>query len=128
MAILRRKFLQKVAASTSFVLAGLRTSTASTRNDGEPPPPVAASSNGSTEGPDPVFEKPLPMTMAELAQSKIKSVAAVEVCDYSPGGFRGELSPSPPHADLNPKKAIIVRWENWSHRLVFCHEASYAPW
>jgi hypothetical protein len=55
-------------------------------------------------------------------------VSAVEVSDYAPGFYKGSLTPSPPHADHNPKKAVIVAWKDKSHRLVFCHEASYDPW
>jgi hypothetical protein len=79
-------------------------------------------------GPDPVFEKPAAITLAELAQRKTMGVSAVEVSDYAPAGYKGELEPSPPHADHNPKKAIIVVWEGKAHRLVFGHEASYDPW
>ena len=45
-----------------------------------------------------------------------------------PGHYTGALTPSPPHADLNAKKAIIVVWKGHSHRFVFSHEASYDPW
>ena len=79
------------------------------------------------EGPDPIFEKPAPITLAELSQKKIKGVSAVEVSDYAPGGYTGSLQPSPPHADLNPKKAVIVVWEKNKNRFVFSHEASYCP-
>jgi hypothetical protein len=82
----------------------------------------------AADGPDPIFEKPEPITLAELAQKKIEGVSAVEVSDYSPGRFKGELAPSPPHADLNPKKAVIIAWENNKNRFVFSHEASYCPW
>jgi hypothetical protein len=51
----------------------------------------------------------------------------VEVNDYAPGRYAGELSPSPPHADLNPRRAIMLRWEHHPHRFVFSHEASYCP-
>ena len=81
----------------------------------------------AADGPDPIFEKPEPITLAELAQKKIEGVSAVEVSDYSPGRFKGELTPSPPHADLNPKKAVIIAWENNKNRFVFSHEASYCP-
>lgn len=66
--------------------------------------------------------------MAEWARRKIQGVSADVVRDYTPGGFKGELSPSPPHADLNANRAVIVSWERGHHRLVFCHEASYDPW
>jgi hypothetical protein len=54
-------------------------------------------------------------------------VSAVEVHDYAPGGYQGELSPSPPHADLNPRRAIVLFWKDHAHRFVFSHEASYCP-
>jgi hypothetical protein len=78
--------------------------------------------------PDPVYEKPAPLTLAELSQRTTQGVSAVEVSDYSPGRYPGELAPSPPYADHNPRKAIMVVWGNKSHRLVFSHEASYDPW
>jgi hypothetical protein len=63
-----------------------------------------------------------------LSQHKTEGVAAREVSDYSPCGFKGDLPPGPPHADLNPKKAVIVSWEKNKNRLIFSHEASYCPW
>jgi hypothetical protein len=76
-----------------------------------------------------MLAKPRPVSMAELAKLKKSGpVCAVEVNDYSPGRYKGDLKPSPPHADLNPNKAIIVLWKDHSHRLVFSHEASYCPW
>jgi hypothetical protein len=88
----------------------------------------AARRLSADDGPDPIFEKPAPITMAELAKKKITGVEAVEVNDYTPGRYQGELKPSPPHADLNPKKAVIIVWENNRQRFVFSHEASYCPW
>jgi hypothetical protein len=79
------------------------------------------------DGPLPEFEKPRPITMAELAGQTTTGVSAVKVCDYSPGRYTGDLTPSPPHADMNPKKAVIVHWKAHSHRFVFSHEASYCP-
>ncbi len=79
-------------------------------------------------GPDPIFEKASPITMAELAKRPIHGVWAGEVSDYAPGLYKGELKPSPPHADQNPKKAIIVAWEKSPQRFVFSHETSYCPW
>ena len=74
-------------------------------------------------GPDPIFEKQAPITMAELATRKIDKVAAVVVSDYAyPGYTKGEF-----HADLNPRKAVIVSWEGSPHQFVFAHEASYCP-
>ena len=79
-------------------------------------------------GPDPVFAKPEPITLAELAKKTPSGVMAAEVSDYAPAHYHGDLSPSPPHADHNPQKAIIVIWKDHSHRYVFDHEASYDPW
>jgi hypothetical protein len=79
------------------------------------------------DGPDPLFEKPLPITMAELAKRTTQGVSALEVSDYAPGHYKGTLSPSPPHADMNPRKAVVVFWKEHSERFVFSHEASYCP-
>ena len=79
-------------------------------------------------GPDPVFESRAPLSMAELAKCTTAGVSAVEVKDYVCGKYRGELKPSPPHADLNPKKAVVVFWKDRPERVVFNHEASYCPW
>ena len=81
----------------------------------------------SAAGPEPMYEKPAPRSVAEL-ERKSPGVSAVEVNDYSPCGYKGELKPSPPHADGNPQKAVLVSWANKKHRLVFSHEASYVPW
>jgi hypothetical protein len=117
----RRSFLQKsgVAAmlGMSKVFAG-----ASTLPSGSP------EHRSDPIGPDPIYEKPTPQTVERLAGSKIAGVAAVEVNDYSPAGYKGSFKPSPPHADLNPKRAIIVLWKDHSHRVIFSHEASYCPW
>ena len=51
----------------------------------------------------------------------------MEVHDYAPGHYTGPLSPSPPHADLNAKKAVVVYWKDHAHRFIFSHEASYCP-
>src|SRR5437879_660077 len=72
--------------------------------------------------PDAIFEKPRPIVMAELAKLRIHGVRAVEVSDYAPGHYTGELKPSPPHADHNPKKAIFIVWEKSPQRFVFSHE------
>ena len=54
-------------------------------------------------------------------------VTVREVSDYVFGGYAGDFK-SPPHADGNPKRAVIVSWSDRSYRLVFSHEASYCPW
>ena len=79
-------------------------------------------------GPDPLFEKPAPITLADFAQQRNSGVTVTEVNDYAPARYQGDLVPSPPHADHNPRKALIVGWKDQPHRLVFSHEASYDPW
>ncbi len=131
MSIMRREFLHKVIAATGLALGAPQVVAASAPTDSSFPPferPGTSAWGHPQAGPDPLFEKPAPVTLGELAQRKVQGVAAVEVNDYAPGGFKGELSPSPPHADMNPKKAIIVLWQDHPHRLVFCDEASYDPW
>jgi len=68
-----------------------------------------------------------PMTMAELAGRAVRGVSAVEVIDYAPGHYDGPLTPSPPHADGNARRAVVVSWRGRPERLVFSHEASYCP-
>ncbi len=130
MAVLRRKFLEGVAASASLGLGGLGRSNGASPGSLERNDSVSSADAVTREGevgPDPIFEKPAPITMAELARQPIKGVTAVQVSDYAPGHYQGDLSPSPPHADMNPKKAILIVWENLPQRFVFSHEASYDP-
>ncbi len=75
----------------------------------------------------PITQQPVPLTMAALAKQTTSGVSAVEVNDYAPGHYTGVLSPSPPHADMNAKKAVVVYWKDYSHRFIFSHEASYCP-
>jgi hypothetical protein len=75
----------------------------------------------------PVLAKPQPVTMAELGKMKTDGVSVVEVSDYVFGNYKGDF-PSPPHADLNPKKAFIIYWKDFPYRFVFSHEGSYCPW
>jgi hypothetical protein len=49
------------------------------------------------------------------------------VDDYTFGGYTGGFQ-SPPSADGNPKRALILSWRDFDHKLVFSHEASYCPW
>jgi hypothetical protein len=81
----------------------------------------------AADGPDPIFEKPQPITLAELTKRTTAGVSALEVTDYAPGRYTGALTPSPPHADMNAKKAVVVFWKDHTHRFVFSHEASYCP-
>ncbi|HYG11317.1 MAG TPA: hypothetical protein VD835_15320 [Pyrinomonadaceae bacterium] len=68
-----------------------------------------------------------PITMAQLKTLKTGGVAVAEVSDYVYGGYSGALQ-SPPHADLNPRKAFVIFWKDFNYRFVFSHEASYCPW
>ena len=79
------------------------------------------------EASTPVIQKPAPVAMAELADMPTSGVSAVEVHDYAPGHYTGPLTPSPPHADVNAKKAVVVYWKDHAHRFIFSHEASYCP-
>lgn len=65
--------------------------------------------------------------MRRSISNKNFKVYAKEVDNFTFGGYKGVLSPSPPHADNNPKRAIIVEWSNHDFRFVFWHEASYVP-
>jgi hypothetical protein len=84
---------------------------------------VAAQSRAA----DSIFRTRKPVTMSELKRMKSDGVSVMEVSDYVFGNYRGDF-PSPPHADLNPKKAFIIFWKDFSYRFVFSHEASYCPW
>jgi hypothetical protein len=87
--------------------------------------------NGSkvSSGPDPVFEKRDPVTMEVLNRKEIHGVEACEVSDYGPGLYKDSIPNTAPHADHNPKKAVIIKWQNYPGQMfVFNHEASYTPW
>jgi hypothetical protein len=53
-------------------------------------------------------------------------VSVKTVSDYGGMGYTGKFV-SPPSADGNPRKAIIVEWAGRPEKLVFWHEASYCP-
>jgi len=89
--------------------------------------PGAVRSASAASGTTSRFDKPAPVTVEQLDRSALAAVSAVEVDDYRPGHYAGPLTPSPPHADLNPQRAVIVCWKNRPERLVFSHEASYCP-
>jgi hypothetical protein len=114
MANTRRNFMQQFVAGAGGVLAGSRRS----------PAFVAAV---PVNGPDPLFEKIEPGNMAELGRLSSKAVTVTEVKDYTTCHYTGTLAPSPPHADMNPKRAFVVTWKNHPCRFVFGHEASYCP-
>lgn len=75
----------------------------------------------------PGLARPAPITMDELAKLKTDGVSVTEVSDYIFGNYKGEL-PSPPCADLNPKKAFVISWKDYPFRFIFSHEGSYCPW
>jgi len=68
-----------------------------------------------------------PIHLANLPNQTVGAMSATLVDDYAPGHYTGELTPSPPHADMNPKKAVVISWKGRSTRFVFSHEASYCP-
>jgi hypothetical protein len=73
------------------------------------------------------YAKPAPVTLADLATRTTRGVAAAEVKDYAPGHYAGPMTPSPPHADMNARKAVVVWWSSRPERFIFSHEASYCP-
>ncbi len=89
----------------------------------------AASTAFSQQGevPKPDGQMPPAVSMADLAGLSTEGVSAREVNDYAPGRYTGELTPSPPHADINAKKGVVVFWKNYPYRFIFSHEASYCP-
>src|SRR5437667_10067138 len=65
---------------------------------------------------------------AAQAQGVEPSLAVREADDYVFGGYRGEFH-SPPSADGNPRRAVVITWSEFpNRRFVFCHEGSYCPW
>src|ERR1035437_1473710 len=97
MSIIRRKFLKQAITGTVLTAAEMRSGMARTPPGTVPDPIANSSSSGSLSpnennfGPDPIFEKPAPITMAELAKLKIKGVRAVEVSDYRSEEHTSEL-------------------------------------
>ena len=89
----RRSFMQQVIASAG-VVAGV--------------PRLSHALSTTPDAPDPLLEKPEPVTMADLGRQSSKPVTVTEVNDYTTGHYTGTLAPSPPHADMNPKKAFVV--------------------
>lgn len=55
------------------------------------------------------------------------AVSVTTVSNYTFGGYTGSFA-SPPHADANPRRAIIISWKRFPHRFIFAHEGSYCPW
>jgi hypothetical protein len=114
----RRKFLAQTAAVSFVATTPVQVATAAKN---------MATEHASTGSPDPLLEKPSPLTTAALAKTTTSGVAAFEVNDYTSGHYTGALTPCPPHADLNPKKAVVVIWKDNPSKFVFSHEASYCP-
>ena len=79
-------------------------------------------------GPTPLFEKVKPITMVELNQKKINGIGVYEVIDYGPALYKKKIPNTTPHADHNPHRSFIIKWENSPQMMVFNHEASYCPW
>src|SRR4051812_28671172 len=123
MSISRREALTGIGATTLTAATGL----ASTSR-GEKTHDAPSTETRRRLGPDPIYEKPSAISEAEFSRRRIEDVEAAEVHDFSPCGYTGPFTPSPPHADLNPRRAILIRWKDRSHRFVFSHEASYTPW
>jgi hypothetical protein len=73
------------------------------------------------------FRRAAPVRMSELKNMKTTGVSVAEVTDYVFGNYSGDFK-SPPHADINPRKAFVIYWKDFPYRFVFSHEASYCPW
>ena len=123
MRIPRRSIFKGLAASLGLMATG-KVSRAAAPEAGAAKPHVAAQGFG----PDPLYEKPLPIKVAEIEAHALPGVSAAEVSDYDICGYKGELKPSPPHADMNPNHAVVISWKGKPHRVVFSHESSYDPW
>jgi hypothetical protein len=123
MSISRRKALAGFAAAG---VAAATAAVASTSAETEHAHPSKATS--TTPSPDPIYEKPSAISELEFGRKEIEGVAAAQVNDFAPCGYTGPFTPTPPHADLNPRNAVLIRWKDRSHRFVFSHEASYTPW
>src|SRR5687768_11338409 len=65
-------------------------------------------------------------TASPIVAAAAPAVAVREVEDYVFGNYIGDFK-SPPNADLNPRRAIIVTFAGRAEKLVFWHEASYCP-
>lgn len=77
--------------------------------------------------PESALRHAAPVTMSELKTLKTSGVSVAEVSDYVFGNYAGDFK-SPPHADMNPKRAFVIYWRDFPFRFVFSHEASYCPW
>jgi hypothetical protein len=115
----RREFLTQVAAAGLVAATPGQTARVAKNKAGGHAP---------IGGPDPLFEKPSPVTMANAEKTTRRGVSAIEVTDFAPGRYTGALAPGVPHADLNPKRAVVVTWQDSPCKFVFSHEASYCPY
>src|SRR2546430_138368 len=87
---------------------------------------LAQPPTGGQSLPEQAIGKITPRTMADLLIKPSAPVTITEVSDYVFGGYTGAF-PSPPHADLNPRRAFVIQWRDRPARFVFAHEASYCP-
>ena len=76
----RRNFIQQMIVGAGAVAGAPRLS-------------HALSTAAPADGPDPVFQKPEPVTMADLGRQSSKAVAVTEVNDYTTGHYTGTLAP-----------------------------------
>ena len=79
------------------------------------------------EGLEPAFQKPAARVDGGTGQATDAGRLGRGGARLCTGHYTGSLSPSPPHADQNPKKAVVVYWKDHRHRFIFSHEASYCP-
>jgi hypothetical protein len=100
----RRKFLGQAATAGLVAISPVQVAR----------PAKETPKRSSIGGPEPIFEKPAAKTVADLAATSTRAVSAIEVNDYAPGHYKGALTPSPPHADLNAKKGCSRRLEGQS--------------
>src|SRR2546423_1234138 len=91
-----------------------------------PTPLPAQPPAGGESLPAQAIVKLTPRTVADLASKPSQPLVITEISDYVFGGYTGAF-PSPPHADLNPKRALVIQWRDRPGRFVFAHEASYCP-
>jgi hypothetical protein len=68
---------------------------------------LALNETAAQDRSDPTFHTQKTVTMAEFKNKTTSGVSVVEVSDYVYGNYRGHFT-SPPHADLNPRKAFII--------------------
>ena len=67
------------------------------------------------------------LASSSAAAAAPAGVSVRELDDYVFGKYRGAFR-SPPSADGNPRRAVVVTWDCKPWRFVFAHEGSYCPW